>query len=485
MKKILILTPVISLLFFFTSCSNWLDVPPKTSINEEDLYAHEYGFKDVLTGFYLKLGDPSLYGKQFTYNFMEFLAQRYENKMIIDNELYNYSGSYKTIVENYYSMIYKVIANINNFLYYIDANRDVIKTPDYYEVMKGEALGLRGFLHFELLRLFGPIYSQSPETKCLAYRTRLDAEATPLLPASQFIDLVIADLHEAEKLLEEHDPKEFSSDYGNEIRDPFMVYRQTRMNIYAVYAILARAYLYKGDADSKSRAYNYASDVINSGYFSLAGSNSNRILFQEHIFNLYIDELDKIVDEDFKNISSSNMSEKPETLDKLYEFENGGATDFRLNNNSFVLVNTVKVSRKFDQQGYDDPLRSGGKNSMPLIRLPEMYYILAECATDPTEAADWLNTVRANRGIPADVDLVGDDAFDQLDSRPGCDNTQTKRINEIMKEHNKEYYGEGQLFYFYKRLNYKVFTGCPAGGMLPQYYTPAIPDNEHIFGNNN
>ena len=457
MKKILILTPVISLLFFFTSCSNWLDVPPKTSINEEDLYAHEYGFKDVLTGFYLKLGDPSLYGKQFTYNFMEFLAQRYENKMIIDNELYNYSGSYKTIVENYYSMIYKVIANINNFLYYIDANRDVIKTPDYYEVMKGEALGLRGFLHFELLRLFGPIYSQSPETKCLAYRTRLDAEATPLLPASQFIDLVIADLHEAEKLLEEHDPKEFSSDYGNEIRDPFMVYRQTRMNIYAVYAILARAYLYKGDADSKSRAYNYASDVINSGYFSLAGSNSNRILFQEHIFNLYIDELDKIVDEDFKNISSSNMSEKPETLDKLYEFENGGATDFRLNNNSFELVNTVKVSRKF----------------------------LAECATDPTEAADWLNTVRANRGIPADVDLVGDDAFDQLDSRPGCDNTQTKRINEIMKEYNKEYYGEGQLFYFYKRLNYKVFTGCPAGGMLPQYYTPAIPDNEHIFGNNN
>ena len=292
-------------------------------------------------------------------------------------------------------------------------------------------------------------------------------------------------MHEAEKLLEEHDPKEFSSDYGNEIRDPFMVYRQTRMNIYAVYAILARAYLYKGDADSKSRAYNYASDVINSGYFSLAGSNSNRILFQEHIFNLYIDELDKIVDEDFKNISSSNMSEKPETLDKLYEFENGGATDFRLNNNSFVLVNTVKVSRKFDQQGYDDPLRSGGKNSMPLIRLPEMYYILAECATDPTEAADWLNTVRANRGIPADVDLVGDDAFDQLDSRPGCDNTQTKRINEIMKEYNKEYYGEGQLFYFYKRLNYKVFTGCPAGGMLPQYYTPAIPDNEHIFGNNN
>ena len=441
MKKILILTPVISLLFFFTSCSNWLDVPPKTSINEEDLYAHEYGFKDVLTGFYLKLGDPSLYGKQFTYNFMEFLAQRYENKMIIDNELYNYSGSYKTIVENYYSMIYKVIANINNFLYYIDANRDVIKTPDYYEVMKGEALGLRGFLHFELLRLFGPIYSQSPETKCLAYRTRLDAEATPLLPASQFIDLVIADLHEAEKLLEEHDPKEFSSDYGNEIRDPFMVYRQTRMNIYAVYAILARAYLYKGDADSKSRAYNYASDVINSGYFSLAGSNSNRILFQEHIFNLYIDELDKIVDEDFKNISSSNMSEKPETLDKLYEFENGGATDFRLNNNSFELVNTVKVSRKFDQQGYDDPLRSGGKNSMPLIRLPEMYLIVAEsylrgANIDLTEAVSYLKTLRENRSNYIDISGY----------------TRDELLTCLMNEYRREFLCEGVSFFYFKRI---------------------------------
>ena len=441
MKKILILTPVISLLFFFTSCSNWLDVPPKTSINEEDLYAHEYGFKDVLTGFYLKLGDPSLYGKQFTYNFMEFLAQRYENKMIIDNELYNYSGSYKTIVENYYSMIYKVIANINNFLYYIDANRDVIKTPDYYEVMKGEALGLRGFLHFELLRLFGPIYSQSPETKCLAYRTRLDAEATPLLPASQFIDLVIADLHEAEKLLEEHDPKEFSSDYGNEIRDPFMVYRQTRMNIYAVYAILARAYLYKGDADSKSRAYNNASDVIISGYFSLAGSNSNRILFQEHIFNLYIDELDKIVDEDFKNISSSNMSEKPETLDKLYEFENGGATDFRLNNNSFELVNTVKVSRKFDQQGYDDPLWSGGKNSMPLIRLPEMYLIVAEsylrgANIDLTEAVSYLKTLRENRSNYIDISGY----------------TRDELLTCLMNEYRREFLCEGVFFFYFKRI---------------------------------
>ena len=35
-------------------CSDWLDVQPKTSVPEEDLFAEEFGFQDSLTGFYLK-----------------------------------------------------------------------------------------------------------------------------------------------------------------------------------------------------------------------------------------------------------------------------------------------------------------------------------------------------------------------------------------------------------------------------------------------
>lgn len=44
-------------------------------------------------------------------------------------------------------------------------NREVITTPGYYEIMKGEALGLRAFLHFDLLRMFGPVFAMEPQGK--------------------------------------------------------------------------------------------------------------------------------------------------------------------------------------------------------------------------------------------------------------------------------------------------------------------------------
>ena len=86
--------------------------------------------------------------------------------------------------------MYNIIANINNFLKYIDKNRSVIKTGKYYELMKGEALGLRAFLHFDLLRLFGPVYSENPTGKAIPYRVSFDLKATPVLPADQVITYV-------------------------------------------------------------------------------------------------------------------------------------------------------------------------------------------------------------------------------------------------------------------------------------------------------
>ena len=39
--------------FFTAGCQDWLNVQPKTSVQEEDIFSTEYGFKDVLTGFYM------------------------------------------------------------------------------------------------------------------------------------------------------------------------------------------------------------------------------------------------------------------------------------------------------------------------------------------------------------------------------------------------------------------------------------------------
>ena len=75
----------------------------------------------------------------------------------------------------------------------------------------------------------------------------------------------------------------------------------------------------------------------------------------------------------------------------------------------------------------------------PLLRISEMYYIAAETEMDPNLALGYLNTVRFNRGL--------------ADLQPGTD------INaELLKEYQKEFFGEGQLFFYYKRTNTQVIA---------------------------
>ena len=166
-------------------------------------------------------------------------------------------------------------------------NREVITTPGYYEIMKGEALGLRAFLHFDLLRMFGPVFAMEPQGKAIPYRTVFSNEPTPVLPATEVVDACLADLHQADSLLWEADHDIFVHDVN---ADPFLELRQFRMNRWAVKAMLARVYCYKGDEESKAKAYAVASEVVESKLFPLteALTTENRILFDEHIFSLHI-----------------------------------------------------------------------------------------------------------------------------------------------------------------------------------------------------
>lgn len=77
-----------------------------------------------------------------------------------------------------------------------------------------------------------------------------------------------------------------------------------------------------------------------------------------------------------------------------------------------------------------------------MIRKPEMYYYAAECynrLNEPKKAIQLLNEVRLARG---------------LDIKDNLPETLTKDAieQEITKEWRKEYIGEGQMFYYYKRL---------------------------------
>ncbi len=486
MKKIYTIIAVVFALGA-TSCSEWLDVQPKTSVEETDLFAREYGFKDALTGFYIKMGQMELYSQTMTFSYLDMLAGRYESSPDIYSwaDLYSYDGTYQTTVNMIYSSMYNVIANINNFLKFMELNKSVIKTEHYYETMKGEALGLRAFLHFDLLRLYGPIYKDDPQGKAVPYRTVFDNNATPVLPASEVISMILADLHAAEELLAGHDSEIFNYDNS---ADAFTEMRQMRMNLWAVRAMLARVYCYMGDDASKAKALEYAVSVIESGHFTLSSYDNITVapvLPTEQIFALYIDEYYKIIDDVFVNASATNvLSAYESTLKEWYQTE----SDARYKSFKRVTADggTFKrVLQKFNQNLYMSSRDNySGYNSMPLIRLPEMYYIAAECEPDPGKSAAWLNTVITTRTGKYGATTVTN--YDAVDVRRiyGMVTGQTVRTNELMQEYLKEFYGEGQLFFFYKRFGFKTFPNCPLEDMSRSWQMP-LPNDEYTFGNSN
>jgi len=488
------------------SCSDWLDVSPKTSIPTDKQFESESGFKDALTGIYLKLGTTTLYAGDLTYAYLDELAGLYSdypgyntNAVFDQSIVFDYENMFLSKKNGIYSTMYNIIANINNFLEYVDKNKDVLVTERYYETMKGEALGLRAFLHFDLLRMFGPVYKEHPASKAIPYRIAFDKDATPVSPASEVVDAILKDLNDAEKLLKESDPLDFFTDQTDEDfidKNHFLVNREFRMNLYAVKAMLARVYCYKGDAESKGLATEYAKEVIAaSKYFALyksqTASNYNSIRYAEQIFGITVNEFSNLLIGNYMDMENTNTQQHfyldGDKFKFFYETADAGNTDWRKNTEMFEVINgasrTDVFCRKYNQKPLNGGYAYSGADAIPLIRLPEMYYIVAECVPSASESADALNTVRFARGISYS-DEISSIGYDDLDNTSEEDKNQTKRINEIMKEYRKEYFAEGQLFYFLKAHNYSTYYGCGIETMTEAHYQMTLPDDEYIFGNN-
>ena len=58
--------------------------------------------------------------------------------------------------------------------------------------------------------------------------------------------------------------------------------------------------------------------------------------------------------------------------------------------------------------------------------------------------------------------------------------TEAERIEYLNKEYQKDFFAEGQWFYFLKRHNLDTFYRCPVEEM--RYYTFPTPDDEVEFG---
>lgn len=481
-----------------TSCKKYLDVRSKSEVVENDMFSNEEGFTDAMAGVYYTMSGSSLYGDKLTMSFMDVIAHRYDilsENNVIGNSNYaftnsngpNYYGTaayYTTstisnIISNIWDSMYYSIANVNNILLNIDAHKSVFQGNDY-NLIKGEALGLRGFLHFDLLRMFGQPYLTGADSANIPYVTIFTAgRITPLYTTEAVTDSAIADLNAAAILLK-GDNLQSTSDVNDWLND-----RKFHFNALAVEATLARIYLYKGD---QTNALLHANNVINSGELQFvsqanlsgnvsgSGAPIDYSCTPEQIFSLNVINFTLTTSAPYQyfyaayiyNPLANDCASYPgdiENLENIYETATGGATDFRY----LYLWSKIPYSptgigqpQKLSQQNAVTP------NDMPIIRLPEMYYIAAECG-GPVAGLAALNKVRENRGLK--------------DLPSGLD--QATFQNEIFKEYQKEFYCEGQLFYYYKRLNLPNMVDCDNITLFPTtggVYVFPLPANEIQYG---
>ncbi len=267
MKKI-IYTMIIACTTLFASCDSWLEVKPYDQIAEGELQKSEEGYQKMLNGIYIDLNSDELYGQTLSVEMIEVMGGAYtigtDNSVwgnYKDLSSYQYNTEYwRNRLDQTWNKAYALILNCNKILETIDGNKNLFTDGSYY-IIKGEALALRAMLHFDMLRLFGPVYSKDSDKKAIPYYTKQTNSPEPILTAQEVMEKITTDYEDALNYLA-NDPVKTEGTMMSSTEDGssnFLRYRALRLNYYAVEALMARAYLYMGN---KTEAFKYATDVI-------------------------------------------------------------------------------------------------------------------------------------------------------------------------------------------------------------------------------
>ncbi len=391
-NKLILLTILSAALF--TSCKKVLDIEPKQSIDAANALENDQDVNSLVVGAYSVLGGGSLYGTNLlmvpdllgsdgictwrgTFQSPRHIAAK---TMLRDNADANliWTGAYRAI-------------NIANTV--INA-LDVVKDADLKKQLEGEALFIRGIMHFELVRLYGlPFGAVAGNTQLgvviKTEPTLNEAEAFEKLPRNtvkQVYDQVITDLTKAVTLLPEENT--------------------VRATKYTALAFLTRVYLQQGDYSS---ALTAANEIIESGYYKM--NASVRAVFDN---KNTAESIWEIQQNEQNNAGTANNG-----MATFYASLTGiGRADVRIVASypaASYPAGDLRISEWYyigsgSRPGntYCGKWKSFSQN-LPVVRLAEMYLTRAECnirlssavgATPGQDLAMVRNSVRTNSTSP-------------------------------------------------------------------------------------
>lgn len=474
-----------------TSCNGWLEAVSTTQIEGYKLFEEKMGYYDALTGVYLDMGKSHAYGQYITSMLPDLAVYPYITSTLTTMSMWQ-THSYKTAtvqstVTNLWVTCYNIIANINFELSQLEQHRSLFSEELEYDLIRGELLGLRAYVHLDLMRLLGvahPADAANSSKVTIPYVTEYSKNVTPQLSYAETRKLLMSDIEEALKCLED-DPvrgKRTEAFQNAANSEGYWNHRTKHMNYYSALALAARAHQW---FDEPSIAAEYAQKAAEGALQAAAVTWCNHdaavnetdrlkidlTFSSEHLFSLEVTEL-------YSNayvfyVASSNggiLLNTPfidEVAFPVVDSETGalsGREDIR---GPLVLLSRTNVGyvnyKLYGSASRTVPFR----NRMPMLRLSEMYYIMAEnhiLQGEPEKALDCLDAVRHARGITTDLPDTKD------------------AMKELTLEYYREFINEGQLIYWLKHTDLKYDMGKGYFDLAPEHLTFPYPQGEIAYG---
>ncbi len=467
-KKIKYLVPVLALLLW--SCNDWLTIEPKSEIDAEVLFETPEGFSIALNGVYTSLSSNTLYGREMKNSFIDVLARMYtlNNPTYEVLETYEYDApELKGMIEGIWTLSYNAIANCNSILERVALRDSSFFPASGKKMVEGEALSLRALLYFDLLRLYAPAPVVG-DAEAIPWYDKLSNKPMPFRRTSEILSLIIADLKKSKELQRSFDTGEDAlNNFKHNQRFSYSKgfyengRRAYRMGYWATTALLAQVALYAGD---NSLALQNAMELVNLpaevlGFTpsdKIEANGYDRMLSEDVIFALYNQEFEESFDE--HNMLVSNV-------DNI--FGNDG-DDFRRK----CYLNNLGTQQQLAKFILTEDNKKEGQISytIPMFRLSLMYHVAIEAMfdTDPQGAVALFSTLRTKRGCKTPLPTLTD---------------KNDLLTWLVNDARREFMGEGQLFFMYKRLNRDVIDEKRGNKTLGDKFVIPVPDRETSITN--
>ncbi len=465
---------------------DFLEVNPKTDITTDLFFESETGFKDALSGVYVRMKEPGAYGHELTIGALEHMVSNWDVQAntvayFLSRWDYQQQDAERTM-NGIFSGLFRIVAAANAILDRIDDNKEVFQTAGLYELIKGEALAIRAYSHFDVLRLFGSVPADMNAGISLPYASSLSREPVTHLSYTQFRTQLFQDLQAAENLLEMVDPilnhsieavsrpgvLDFNPD------DTFFGYRNIRMNYYAVKGLQARMHLWFGDTSDALEAASMVLNATNpdgSDKFVLASAADfaagNYVMTKEHLFGLHDFDL---VDRYSRTFGRGLVYRGLDDIFVREQLYGNTGTDIREANMWEIIATNFTPPQRYVIKKYK-AMDAGANMSVdyrriPMLRLSEMYFIAMETAPAPEAQAYWdaFSTARniSITNLPESI---------------------PERHAMLVHEYRKEFYAEGQSFYAYKRTNSTKANILWSPAIADVNYVVPLPLTEVIQNN--